>query len=96
MFKRTAALLLIGAALTACSGDDSGGTVATTTSEKAASVTTTQDPYETYLRLKPPGEETLSREDAQTRAYLGCNNQWAPGTTDRALADAYRPTRICN
>ena len=36
MFKRTAALLLVGAALTACSGDDSGGTAATTTAVTAA------------------------------------------------------------
>nr|WP_018217122.1 hypothetical protein [Salinispora vitiensis] len=31
----------------------------------------------------------LSREDAQTRAYLGCGQPWAPKTVDAALAEAY-------
>jgi hypothetical protein len=53
------------------------------------------DPYEVYLELQPPrpadweGEWPLSREDAQTRALLGCGRQWAPGTIDGALAQAY-------
>ncbi|WP_309225192.1 hypothetical protein [Salinispora sp. H7-4] len=49
----------------------------------------TVDPYEVYLDLAPSGEPTLSREDAQTRAYLGCGQPWAPGTVDAALAEAY-------
>ncbi len=50
---------------------------------------TAADPYEVYLDLAPSGEPTLSREDAQTRAYLGCGQPWAPGTVDAALAEAY-------
>jgi len=49
------------------------------------------DPYEVYLEHAPTGEPTLSREDAQTRALLGCGQSWAPGTIDAALAEAYDP-----
>lgn len=54
------------------------------------------DPYEAYLANNPDRQLVLSREDAQARAYLGCGKRWAPGTIDRALADAYRPTGICD
>jgi hypothetical protein len=47
------------------------------------------DPYEVYLDIAPSGAAELSREDAQTRAYLGCGRAWAPGTVDAALAEAY-------
>lgn len=50
------------------------------------------DPYDTYLSTAPAGQPILSREDAQTRAYLGCGLDFAPGTVDAALRDAYRPT----
>lgn len=48
------------------------------------------DPYDTYLANAPLGEPTLSREDAQLRALAGCGQQWAPGTVDAVLADAYK------
>lgn len=50
---------------------------------------TAADPYEVYLDLAPDDAVDLSREDAQTRAYLGCGQPWAPGTVDAALAKAY-------
>lgn len=59
-------------------------------------VEATADPYEAYLATNPDPQLVLSREDAQARAYLGCGKRWAPGTIDRALADAYRPTGLCD
>lgn len=55
----------------------------------------TYDAYSVYLAHNPRADLILSPEDAQARAYLGCGQQWAPGTVDAALADAYRPTGIC-
>lgn len=34
--------------------------------------------------------DDLSPEDAQTRALWGCETEWAPGTIDALLAEAYR------
>lgn len=65
------------ALLVACSGDDD-------------TKDTTTDPYSVYLQNAPKTEPTLSREDAQTRARLGCGQNWAPGTVDAILADAYK------
>lgn len=48
------------------------------------------DPYEVYLKNAPKGAPELSREDAQTRALLGCGRDWAPGTVDAVLAEAYK------
>lgn len=48
-----------------------------------------REPYEVYLALAPKGAPKISREDAQTRALLGCGQAWAPGTIDAALAEAY-------
>lgn len=48
-----------------------------------------QDPYEVYLEIAPEDATELSREDAQTRAVLGCDQEFAPGTVDAALAEAY-------
>jgi hypothetical protein len=48
------------------------------------------DPYDTYIANAPKTEPTLSREDAQARARLGCGQDWAPGTIDAILADAYK------
>ena len=104
---RRAVLVVVFVVLAACGSDDEGTTESSSADESTtttAAVTTTapnatadeSDPYETYLQLAPAGEEKLGREDAQARAYLGCEQQWAPGTTDRALADAYRPTGICD
>jgi len=53
------------------------------------------DPYTVYLASNPRPGLVLSREDAATRAYLGCGHAWAPGTVDAVLAAAYRPTGIC-
>lgn len=55
----------------------------------ASSATPTADPYDVYLAHIPKGEPTLSREDASTRALLGCGKTWPPGTTDAVLAEAY-------
>jgi hypothetical protein len=48
-----------------------------------------RDPYEVYLANNPDPSIVLSREDAQTRALLGCKIKWAPGTIDAVLQDAY-------
>lgn len=66
----------------------------TATAAAAPSTTAEVDPYEVYLANNPDPSLVLSREDAQTRAYLGCGTTWAPGTIDRALADAYAAT-VC-
>lgn len=63
-------------------------------SEPAQSVPATTeepspDPYEVYLEIAPDDAPDLSREDAQTRALLGCETDFAPGTVDAALAEAY-------
>ncbi|GAA5127281.1 hypothetical protein [Haloechinothrix salitolerans] len=72
-----------------CSGDApeppaTSQTPAPATSEAQA------DPYEVYLENAPEGAPELSREDAQTRALLGCGRDWAPGTVDAVLAEAYK------
>lgn len=84
----SAALVL----MTGCSDDQTGPTPAppsTSTSAAASSATPTVDPYDTYLKSIPKGEPTLSREDASTRALLGCGKAWPPGTTDAVLQQAY-------
>lgn len=60
------------------------GVVESTTSTVAA------DPYDVYLKNNPEPGLVISREDAQTRALLGCGTQWAPGTVDAVLHDAYK------
>lgn len=50
------------------------------------------DAYDAWLRLKPAGALDLSREDAMTRAVLGCGVRWPAGTVDAALQAAYGPT----
>ena len=67
----------------------------TTPAPTEAVGTAASDPYEVYLATNPRPEFVLSREDAQTRAYLGCGTAFARGTVDAALAAAYRPTGIC-
>lgn len=83
--KRLAAVLVV--MLAACGGSDDPGTSATTVE---------RDPYEVYLDLAPADAPDLSRDDALARATFGCEQEWPAGTTDRALADAYRPTGICD
>lgn len=51
------------------------------------------DPYDTYLANNPDPSHVISREDAQTRALLGCKTQWAPGTIDYVLHEAYK--KLC-
>jgi len=51
---------------------------------------TTVDPYDVYLKNNPEPGHVISREDAQTRALLGCDQPWAPGTVDAVLHDAYK------
>lgn len=82
--------------LSGCSDDQAGPTPGavnqsstSSSSAPASSATPTADPYETYLAHIPKGEPTLSREDASTRALLGCGRTWPPGTTDAVLHDAY-------
>jgi hypothetical protein len=49
------------------------------------------DPYDVWLANKPVDAPNLSRDDAQLRALLACKMkvEWAPGTVDRILVDAY-------
>lgn len=67
-------------------------TAATTTVKPGASTMTEADPYDLYLALVKEWKltPTLSRDDAQARALLGCfQPNPAPKTTDAALAWAY-------
>lgn len=64
---------------------------ATSTTRSTTTTTSSSDPYATYLKENPDPELILSREDAQTRALLGCKMKWAPGTIDAVLQSAYRP-----
>lgn len=86
MRKLTGALLLT---LAACGG----GAPAAPTQPAATEAPTSRpvDPYEVYLANNPDPSLILSREDAQTRALLGCGQQWAPKTVDAALQEAYQP-----
>ncbi len=93
-----AALLLT---LAGCGNTDDSTPAAASTSSSAAPASTTAaapteaapketvDPYEAYLKLAPKDAPEISREDAQIRALLGCNQKFAPGTVDAALAEAY-------
>lgn len=67
---------------------------ANTTAVLAGPAATSQvDPFDRYLELVGEWGITdapdLSRDEARTRALLGCSEQWAPGTLDAALAEAY-------
>lgn len=77
-----AALLLpLTLGLAGCGGDEEGpGSPAT--SQKA-------DPYDVYRAHAPKGQKILSRQDAATRAKLGCGQTFPPGTVDAVLAEAY-------
>ncbi len=73
---------------------DEDAVVANTSSGvPAASTDRSSDPFEQYLELVDEWGITdapeLTRDDAQTRAILGCSTEWAPGTVDAALAEAY-------
>lgn len=81
----TAAVLLVAG----CSSKSESPTPGAVNSSTPASSTPTVDPYDVYLKHIPKGEPTLSRDDAATRAQLGCGKTWPPGTTDAVLAQAY-------
>jgi len=49
------------------------------------------DAYDLYLEQNPDPELILSREDAQTRAFLGCGTAWSEGTIDAVLQEIYDP-----
>lgn len=89
----SAAVVLV---VAGCSDDQTGPTpgavnqsTASASSAPSSSATPTVDPYEVYLANAPKGEPTLSREDASTRALLGCKDTWPPGTVDAVLQQAY-------
>lgn len=75
-----AAALLVG-----CSSEDESAPVDT----PSQAPTETADPFDRYLELAPADAPELTRDDAQTRALLGCGQEWPPGTVDAALAEAY-------
>ena len=84
--KIAALAMLAAALLVGCSSEDEPTTPTSTPSQAPAE---TADPYDAYLENAPEGEPVLTPEDAQTRALLGCGMEWAPGTVDAVLAEAY-------
>lgn len=76
---------------TGCSNDSPppapAGAVQSST--PATSSTPAVDPYDVYVKHAPKGEPKLSRDDASTRALLGCGKTWPPGTVDAVLQQAY-------
>lgn len=58
---------------------------------------TKTDPYDVWLKNRPADAPSLSREDAQTRAALGCMSDVrpAPGTVDAILQAAYKGYAGC-
>lgn len=90
---RVIAIVSAGVVLMAgCSSDQTGptpGVVPQSSKSTPASATPTIDPYQVYLANAPKGEPKLSREDASTRALLGCERKWPPGTVDAVLQEAY-------
>lgn len=93
MLRTTVLTLAALLALAGCSADDGQLPVSTTSkatsSTSISSTSNATDPYAAYLAKAPKGEHTLSREDAATRAQLGCGKTWPPGTVDAVLAEAY-------
>jgi hypothetical protein len=98
--RRITILVAIAAAgiLTGAAGCSTSAPASPAITAPAAVATTTpaSDPYAVYLKNNPRADLVLSREDAQTRAILGCGQTFAPGTVDRVLAEAYRPMGICD
>lgn len=74
--------------LTACGSQDSPPAASQPTTSTSSS-SPAVDPYDVYLKNAPKGEPKLSREDASTRARLGCERKWPPGTVDAVLQEAY-------
>ncbi|NBE80297.1 hypothetical protein [Micromonospora rubida] len=82
------ALALAVVTLAGCGGSEAPSTT-TPPATSAAPTGPQDDPYEAYLKIAPKGAPKLSREDALTKAFIGCGQTWAPGTVDAALATAY-------
>lgn len=94
MFRSLALVALLGLAVAGCSDAPKQPAAGTTTSTAVSSAPTRAsspavDPYTVYLAKRPKGEPKLSREDASTRALLGCGQKWPPGSVDAVLAEAY-------
>ena len=92
MFRIVIAGLVV--VLAGCSSTDAKVPVAVTSqagtpAPPAISSTPAVDPYAVYLAHAPKGEPKLSRDDASTRALLGCGKAWPPGTVDAVLQQAY-------
>lgn len=51
------------------------------------------DPYVAYQEAERanPDWPSLTRDDAQLRAFLGCDRSFAPGTQDAVLQELYGP-----
>ena len=87
---RTTVLVLAALVLAGCSADNDQLPAATTSrAGTPAASSMPADPYAAYLAKAPKGEPKLSRDDASTRALLGCGKTWPPGTVDAVLAEAY-------
>ena len=89
IFAALAALALAGCGDTVATSTTPTPEVTTVNETPAAMPDADADPYDVYLANNPDTSFILSREDAQTRAMLGCDTDWAPGTIDAVLADAY-------
>lgn len=94
MIAATAVLIAAGCSSNDQDGPTPGAVVSPSPTPAASSAPTSSttpkpDPYDVYLAHAPKGEPKLSREDASTRALLGCGKTWPPGTVDAVLAEAY-------
>lgn len=99
MFRSLSLVVLLGLVVAGCSdapkppgaaGPTSTAVTSAATPTKTPSTSSPAvDPYAVYLANRPKGEPKLSREDASTRALLGCGTKWPPGTVDAVLAEAY-------
>lgn len=86
---RTAVALVGVLVLAGCSAGVSQLPVETTSKAGTPVTSSAPDPYAVYRANAPKGEPVLSRDDAATRAKLGCGQAFAPGTIDAVLAQAY-------
>ena len=88
-------------ALAGCTGSDESAATLTIDEETLAAVhdrdgtnpaliEPVDDPYEIYLSLAPVDDPRLSEGDAFARALYRCGEVPESGTTDAALAEAYR------
>lgn len=94
MRRRAPGILLSAALAVPVLAGCHSGSVSNAPATSAPTTVAQVDPYEAYVKQAPKGEPILSREDAQTRAFLGCNLHFAPGTVDAVLHEAYKA--ICD